>query len=79
MRLGWDPHPTFIGMLVWKPDATPEYRAAADQRMRDLYTEYARHLDTHYPMWHFEILTVAQPPHELVEMARERRDREGQS
>jgi hypothetical protein len=79
VRFGWDPHPTFTSMLAWKPDATPEYVAACKQRMRDLYAEYARSLDAHHPMWHFEILAVNQPPHELVALAQARRDLEGQS
>lgn len=78
MRVRWDPNPTFIGMLVWKPNATQEYIDACNQRMRDLYASYAGSLDEEYPMWHFEILTVANPPHELVVLAQARRDREGQ-
>jgi hypothetical protein len=66
-------------MLVWKPDASPEYIEACKQRMRDLYASYADSLDEEYPMWHYEILTVSHPPHELADLAQSRRDQEGQA
>jgi hypothetical protein len=72
----WDPHPAFTNMFAYRPNADQAYIDAANQRMRDLYEQYARRLDVDYPMWHYEILTVNQPPHELVELAQERRDRE---
>lgn len=77
MRVAWDPHPTFIRLPVYRPDASPEQRAADEQRMRDLYASYADSLDEEYPLWHFEILAVRNPARELVELAQERRDREG--
>lgn len=75
-RLGWDPNPTFTGLLCWKPDATPEYIEAVNQQMRDLYARYAASLDETHPFWHLQILTVPHPPQQLAELARQRRDKE---
>lgn len=77
MRVAWDPNPTFIRLPVYNPDASPEQRDAANQQMRDLYAGYAASLDSDYPLWYFEILAVRNPASELVDLAQERRDREG--
>ena len=79
MRLHWDPHPTFTGLPAYKANASQADIDAANARMRKLYERYATSLDTHHPLWHFEILTIANPPRELADLAQERRDREGKS
>lgn len=77
MRVAWDPHPTFTRLPAYKTDSTPDEREAARQQMWRLYENCAAGLDRDYPMWPYEILTINHPPRELVEMAQERRDREG--
>jgi len=74
VRVRWDPHPTLIGLPVWKPNLTAVEEAAYDARMWELYAAYAGDLDQEYPMWPYEILTIDHPPHQLVEMAQHRRD-----
>ena len=34
MRVHWDPNPTFVRLPAYKPDASPEEQAAAEQQMR---------------------------------------------
>lgn len=76
MRLLWDPNPTFTNLPAFQLNPSQAEVDAFIARMRQLYGRYAASLDQTYPLWHFEILTVRNPPAELAEMAQQRRDRE---